>query len=475
MKDAVPEMHVHAFSPLEITHGARTLGLLAADATSRELRAAGLATLPGTAAEILDDEVRARHLPGQADQRRVARRHARGARGRACAAPPRSCSGTWMSRCTGRATCSPSASCSARRGGFTEFVPLPFVHMEAPLWRRGLARSGPTLREALLMHAVARLALHPHIRNIQTSWVKMGPQAAALCLEAGANDLGGTLMNESITRAAGGVNGQEFDAAAASQRSPRASAAAPASAPRSTSAWRAPSAERARPTAACRPPRARAPEATPLPDAARLGRRDRRAGRRLRRRRAHGGRGRRRERRATLVVEKSELFGGTSATSGGVIWIPATQQALEGGHPDTPEEAFQYIRALSDANVPDARIWAFVRRGREMVAWLEAHSAVRMRAHPYADYHPEMPGGKPGWRSLEALPLHASDLGADFAHAARRPHPAVQFIGRVSWTLEETGVLLFRTARLVADRALDLRQLLPRLPAPPALARATGA
>jgi FO synthase len=98
-------------------------------------------------------------------------------------------------------------------GGFTEFVPLPFVHMEAPLWRKGLARSGPTLREALLMHAVARLALHPHISNIQTSWVKMGPEGAALCLQSGANDLGGTLMNESITRAAGGVNGQEFDAA----------------------------------------------------------------------------------------------------------------------------------------------------------------------------------------------------------------------------------------------------------------------
>jgi 3-oxosteroid 1-dehydrogenase len=144
-----------------------------------------------------------------------------------------------------------------------------------------------------------------------------------------------------------------------------------------------------------------------------------------------------------IVAEKSDQYGGTSATSGGVIWIPATRQALEGGHPDSPEEAFQYLRALSDSNVPDARIWAFVRRGREMVAWLEAHSAVRMRAHPYADYHPEMPGGKSGWRSLEALPLHASDLGADFA-TLRAPSPAVQFMGRVSWTLEETGVLLFR-------------------------------
>ncbi len=145
----------------------------------------------------------------------------------------------------------------------------------------------------------------------------------------------------------------------------------------------------------------------------------------------------------TLVVEKSDLYGGTSATSGGVIWIPATRQALEGGHPDTPEEAFTYVRALTDPGVTDARIWAFVRRGREMVAWLEEHSLVKMRAHPYADYHPEMPGGKPGWRSLEALPLHASELGPDFEQL-RPPHPAVQFLGRVSWTLEETGSLLYR-------------------------------
>jgi 3-oxosteroid 1-dehydrogenase len=145
----------------------------------------------------------------------------------------------------------------------------------------------------------------------------------------------------------------------------------------------------------------------------------------------------------TLVIEKSELYGGTSATSGGVIWIPATAQALSAGHADSPEEAFRYVRALSDANVSDARIWAFVRRGREMVEWLGGHSLVQLRAHPYADYHPEMAGGKPGWRSLEALPLHASDLGADFAQL-RPPHPAVQFLGRVSWTLEETGALLYR-------------------------------
>ena len=97
--------------------------------------------------------------------------------------------------------------------GFTEFVPLPFVHMEAPMWRRGRARNGPSFREAVLMHAVARLAFGALLPNIQTSWVKMGRDGALAVLDAGANDLGGVLMNESITRAAGGVNGQEMDAA----------------------------------------------------------------------------------------------------------------------------------------------------------------------------------------------------------------------------------------------------------------------
>ena len=101
----------------------------------------------------------------------------------------------------------------AETHGFTEFVPLPFVHMEAPLWRKGRARSGPSWREAVLMHAVARLALAPLIPNIQVSWVKLGRDGALEALRAGANDLGGVLMDESITRAAGGVNGQQMDAA----------------------------------------------------------------------------------------------------------------------------------------------------------------------------------------------------------------------------------------------------------------------
>ncbi len=211
VKAAVPAMHVHAFSPLEILHGARTLGRPLHSYLS-ELRAAGLATLPGTAAEILDEEIRAVICPDKlsgAEWLTVMRAaHAVGLRSTA----------TIMFGHVERVEHWARHLIAVRdlqreTHGFTEFVPLPFVHMEAPLWRRGVTRSGPTLREALLMHAVARLALHPHLPNIQASWVKMGPQGAALCLEAGANDLGGTLMNESITRAAGGVNGQQLDAA----------------------------------------------------------------------------------------------------------------------------------------------------------------------------------------------------------------------------------------------------------------------
>jgi FO synthase len=101
-----------------------------------------------------------------------------------------------------------------RTGGLTEFVPLPFVHMEAPNFRRGRARRGPTPREAVLMHAVGRIALHPLVRNVQASWVKMGPGRVGTLLRAGCNDAGGTLTNESITRAAGAAHGQELGAAA---------------------------------------------------------------------------------------------------------------------------------------------------------------------------------------------------------------------------------------------------------------------
>ena len=211
VKQAAPRLHVHAFSPLEVLHGATTLGC-SVEEFLLELKAAGLATLPGTAAEILDDEVRALICPDKlttaqwVDVMRTA--HKVGLKSTATImfghvdGPLHWAHHLLLLR-----------DLQAETHGFTEFVPLPFVHMEAPMWRAGRARSGPTFREAVLMHAVARLVLHPEIRNIQTSWVKMGASGAALCLQAGANDLGGTLMNESITRAAGGVNGQEFDAA----------------------------------------------------------------------------------------------------------------------------------------------------------------------------------------------------------------------------------------------------------------------
>lgn len=222
VRAAAPGVHIHAFSPLEVTHGARTLGLPLEDFLS-QLKRAGLATLPGTAAEILDPDVRAILCPDKVsadewlDVMRAA--HSVGLRTTATIMFGHVEEYRHWARHLAQVR-----ALQEETGGFTEFVPLPFVHMEAPIWRKGLARSGPSYREAVLMHAVARIALHPVLTNIQVSWVKLGPDAAAVVLKAGANDLGGTLMDESITRAAGGVNGQEFgpaDMIALAQRAGR--------------------------------------------------------------------------------------------------------------------------------------------------------------------------------------------------------------------------------------------------------------
>jgi FO synthase len=208
IKEAVPGIHIHAFSPLEVWQGAKTLGRTLPDFL-RELKAAGLGSLPGTAAEILDDEVRAVICPDKIKTAEwlevMEAAHGVGLRSTVTIMYGHADRYEHWARHLLRIR-----ALQARTGGFTEFVPLPFVPMETPIYLKGGARRGPTWREAVLMHAVARLALHPLITNIQTSWVKMGIEGAAFCLQAGANDLGGTLMNESITRAAGAVHGQEM-------------------------------------------------------------------------------------------------------------------------------------------------------------------------------------------------------------------------------------------------------------------------
>jgi len=212
IKAALPDMHVHAFSPLEVTQGARTLGLEISDYL-QELQRAGLASLPGTAAEILSDDIRAELCPDKLDTQQwlsvVETAHRVGLRTTATIM-----FGHIEQYRHWAAHLLAIRDLQARTGGFTEFVPLPFVAAEAPMYRKGGARRGPTLREAILMHAVARLALHPLIPNIQASWVKMGAEGVKLALAAGANDLGGTLMNESISRAAGATHGQEMPPAA---------------------------------------------------------------------------------------------------------------------------------------------------------------------------------------------------------------------------------------------------------------------
>jgi len=200
-------MHIHAFTPLEVWQGAHTMGVSVPEFLG-ELKEAGLGTLPGTAAEILDDEVRADLCPDKINTAQwfevMEAAHEQGFNTTATIMFGHMEEYRHVANHLLRIR-----QLQAKTGGFTEFVILPFIHMESPVYLKGNARKGPSFREAILIHAVSRLVLHPHFRNIQASWTKLGHEGVKACLEAGVNDLGGTLMNETITRAAGASHGQE--------------------------------------------------------------------------------------------------------------------------------------------------------------------------------------------------------------------------------------------------------------------------
>jgi len=211
VKARVPSMHVHAFSPMEIANGVTKSGL-----SIREwlisLREAGLGSIPGTAAEILDDEVRwvltKGKLPTSLWIEIVTTAHEVGLRSSSTMMyghvdSPRH----WI------AHLNVLRDIQDRTGGFTEFVPLPFVHQNSPLYLAGAARPGPTHRDNRAVHALARIMLHGRISHIQTSWVKLGVQRTQAMLNGGANDLGGTLMEETISRMAGSEHGSSKSAA----------------------------------------------------------------------------------------------------------------------------------------------------------------------------------------------------------------------------------------------------------------------
>ncbi len=206
VKDAVPEMHIHAFSPMEVVYGVELTGMPLREYLIM-LRDNGLDTLPGTAAEILDDEIRhvlSRNKLTTAQWREVIRTaHACGIRSTSTLMyGHRERPDHWVRQLQ------LLRQIQNETGGFTEFVPLGFVHQNTLLFQQGLARSGPTLAEHLKIHALARILLAGSIHNIQVSWVKLNRKLSQLCLQAGANDYGGTLMEENISREAGATAGQ---------------------------------------------------------------------------------------------------------------------------------------------------------------------------------------------------------------------------------------------------------------------------
>ncbi len=206
VKRAVPSMHIHAFSPMEIVYGVELTGMPLADYLAM-LRDNGLGTLPGTAAEILDDQIRAvlsaNKLTTEQWIEVIRTAHRLGIRSTSTmmyghAETPEH----WVRQML------LLREIQADSGGFTEFVPLGFVHQNTLLFQQGLSRAGPTLAEHLKVHALSRLLLAGAINNIQVSWVKLNRKLSQLCLHAGANDYGGTLMEENISREAGATAGQ---------------------------------------------------------------------------------------------------------------------------------------------------------------------------------------------------------------------------------------------------------------------------
>jgi FO synthase len=209
VKEVAPTVHVHGFTALEVTEGARRLGMPLGEylALAKE---AGLSTLPGTAAEILDDEVRAVICPDKVNTEEWLEAH-RLAHGVGLRSNVTIMFGTVEQPVHVARHIVRTRSLQKETGGFTEFVPLPFVHMGSPIYLQHRSRRGPTMREVLLVHAVGRIAYRGWIDNVQVSWPKAGMDGARQSLLAGCNDLGGTLMDENISRAAGASHGQELD------------------------------------------------------------------------------------------------------------------------------------------------------------------------------------------------------------------------------------------------------------------------
>jgi FO synthase len=208
VRAASERIHIHGFTALEVTEGARRSEVPLAEYLVR-LKEAGLKTLPGTAAEILDDEIRALICPDKINTEQWLEAH-RTAHSVGLRSNITIMFGSVEHPVSWARHMLATRALQRETGGFTEFVPLPFVHMATPIYLQKKARRGPTFRETLLMHAVARIAYHGDIDNIQVSWVKMGVEGSRQVLSAGANDLGGTLMDENISRAAGAQHGQRM-------------------------------------------------------------------------------------------------------------------------------------------------------------------------------------------------------------------------------------------------------------------------